>query len=204
MLRNAPQQADQLSSWAREPDLVDERTFTTTADPGWSSWNVMSPEREFCELAGALMLMVRPRFVIETGVGQGFVTRRILGVLPQGSRYLGFESSVAWRTSLLSVDVFRHDDSQRISTTASPSPDEWAMCDLAVIDSEGRLRPAEVEAWWEHSPPGSVALIHDAHPDHPRGSNHQKLAAHLQRLGIPGVFFPNPRGSFLGQKSGKA
>jgi tRNA A58 N-methylase Trm61 len=41
----------------------------------------MSPEQEFCELVGALVGIVKPAFVIETGVGQGFTTRRVARAL---------------------------------------------------------------------------------------------------------------------------
>lgn len=186
--------------WASEPELVDEQRFTTGAEPGWSAWNVMSPELEFCELAAALVRIVRPRVVLETGVGQGFVTRRILAALPEEARYLGFEGSGSWRSSLDSLELFLRDGRVRIARTAAPTPEDWGQAALAVIDSEGRTRPREVEGWWDHASPGSLALIHDAHPGHTRGSNHQKLAAHIARLGIPGVFLPNPRGAFLGQK----
>jgi hypothetical protein len=182
-----------VEAWESEPSTVTESTWTEGGE-GWHSWNVASPEREFCEFAAALVALVRPKLVVETGVGQGFLTRRVLAVLP--GRYLGYESDEELRARLRRLDVWG--ERMELASGPQPSAEVLAECELAIIDSEPYQRFRDVDLWREHAPAGGYVLVHDARPDHPvQGGGWRLLARHL---GDEGVFLGNPRGSWLYRK----
>lgn len=178
--------------WESEPELTDESDFTPGGE-GWSAWNGMSPEKEYCEFGAALVSLLRPRLIVETGIGQGYMTRRLLAV--KTGRYVGYESDDDWRARLRDLDVW--DETAELASEPEPSPEVLAACDLAVIDSWAVQRLSDIDLWRKHAPAGGYVLIHDARPDHPSGGIWQKLAEYL---GDEGVFLGNPRGSWLYRK----
>jgi len=181
-----------------EADLVDETKFTTTGKAGWSAWNGWSPEEEFCDFAASFIRLHRPAHVIETGSGQGYTTRRIIEAMPKGGRVTLFE------TDRDMADVIRdHVPDWCAVHLDHPAPAHYRTADLTILDSLGKLRRRELNAWWKFSKPGAYLLTHDADDQRHQGStNHAQLAQLIRRNRIPGVFLPNPRGGFLGQKAG--
>lgn len=186
-----------LRAWTKEPKTKDEKLRTAWADEGWTAWNGRSPEREFCTFAKALVKLVRPKFLIETGVGQGYMTRRLKEALPEDSMMLCFESDDEWRGALMNVDFFQDGS---LATGPTPAPVEMGKCYLLVADSTWRFRKSEIELWWEYAPEGSYLLVHDVSPTHPEGSVHTRIHDLIATLGIRGVLLSNPRGGFLGRK----
>lgn len=182
-----------LDQWDCEPEPGDESQHTE-GGKGWASWNVYSAEREFCEFAAALVAINRPRLVVETGIGQGYTTRRVVPAL--SGRYLGFESDDEIRGQLRGLDLWS--GSVELSEEPEASAEVLAECDFAILDSAVRERLREIDRWLEHAPPGAFVLIHDARPDHPKvNSGFRRLAKHL---GDEGVFLGNPRGAWLYRK----
>jgi hypothetical protein len=181
-----------VSAWDCEPGTVDEREFTPWAEPGWASWNGMSPEREFCEFAGSLARMLQPRTILETGVGQGFTTRRLVEGSPN-SGLICVESADDW---LGRVDLSQIRAAAVKSETATEQ--DFAEARLTVLDSDPPHRFRELTMWRCHALPGSVLLVHDCGNGHPRGSLHVELREAVDRLSVPGRFLSNPRGGFLG------
>lgn len=180
-------------AWIAESEQVDESNWTVDGQ-GWTAWNVMSPEKEFCDFAAALIALVRPALVIETGVGQGYLTRRILPRLP--GRYVGYESNDDLRPKLLELEIWTPE--ARLSEDVGPTPEAIAACDLAIFDSVVLERKREVDLWHEHAHAGAYVLIHDARPDHPsKNGLHRKAAEYL---GDKGIFLGNPRGCWLYRK----
>jgi hypothetical protein len=188
------------SAWREEPPVVDESVYTTWAKPGWHSWNNMSPEVEFCSFACDLARMVEPSLVIETGTGQGFLTRRLFASLGEGQRLECFEADSTWRRALSSLAFFQ-DRRCDLSTKETPGADELAHAELCVFDSSFPLRRRELELWSRVAPDRAVVLVHDAGNRHPDWTPHAELARLIEQLEIPGVFLQNPRGGFLGVKS---
>jgi hypothetical protein len=188
------------SAWREEPPVVDESVYTTWAKAGWHSWNNMSPELEFCSFAGDLARMVEPSLVIETGTGQGFLTRRLVASLGEEQRLTCFEADPTWRRALASLPFFQ-DPRCDLSTSDTPSRDEVAGAGLCILDSTFPLRRKELELWSQSAPARAVVLVHDAGNRHPDWTPHAELARLIEHLGIPGVFVKNPRGGFLGVKS---
>ena len=159
----------------------------------------MSPEHEFCEFVAALVRMAKPRLVIETGVGQGYTTRRIAAALAPGATLKGFESSPGWRKKLAELDFF---DGETVTLAAEPTPtdDDLATVDLLVADSAQKYRPDEVRRWAELAKASSLIVVHDTGNGHPKWTPHHRMGELLASLGIRGLQLPNPRGSFVGQR----
>lgn len=153
-------------AWTSEPLPGEERARWNPDAPAWRAWNRMSPEYEFCELVGALVGAVKPALVIETGVGQGFATRRIAANLPRGSVLRAFESDEAWRARLASLTFF---DGETVVLSDEPTPadDELATADLFVADSGFKFRFDEVSRWAQRAKKGAYIVVHDTGHGHP-------------------------------------
>jgi hypothetical protein len=189
------------AAWEVEPDPVDEANFTAPASPGWHAWNALSPELEFCELAALLVQMAEPRRVIETGTGQGFLTRRLAERIGPEGLLCCFEGDEESRRALASLPFFG-EPSHQLSPHPTPSEVDFAWAELSVLDSAFELRLGELEGWWRRARPGAIVLVHDAGNGHPAGSDQARVAARILELEIPGTFLSNPRGGFLGVKPG--
>lgn len=191
-----------LKSWTAEPATRDEGHWTEGGE-GWQAWNGKSAEREFVDFAGALVALLRPRLVIETGVGQGYATRRLASALPHGASLLGFESDPAFRGALSQLSFF-DGVRVRLSERKGPTSTDVRSADLLVLDSTTGQRIREIDLWLEVGRSGSFALVHDVSPGHPDGSIHRRLAAHIAAV-LPeeaaGVLLPNPRGGWLACKA---
>lgn len=158
----------------------------------------MSPEVEFCEFAANLVKMIKPELVLETGVGQGYVTRRMAAELGEGQALLCFESDDNLRKDLRNLDFFS--GTNHLASAPYPDARDFAIADFTLLDSDFSLRFHELETWWKNAKTGSVVLVHDCGNGHTEETGHAQLAAFIHQLGITGVFLKNPRGSFLGIK----
>jgi hypothetical protein len=182
-----------VGAWNAEPPPGDESAWTEGGE-GWAAWNTFSPEKAFCEFAAALVGLIRPELVVETGIGQGYLTRRVLATL--SGRYLGYESDDELRSALRGLDVWG--GAVELAEEPEAPADVLAACDLAILDSAPPQRKPEIDRWREHAHPGAYVLIHDARPDHPvEDGGWRRLARYL---GDEGVFLGNPRGSWLYRK----
>lgn len=188
-----------VGAWRGEPDPVDERSFTPRAGPGWHAWNPWSPEVEICDFVAQLAAVVRPRNVIETGTGQGFVTRRVAAQLHGEQRLSCYESSAEWRGALSSLEFFRR-DGRSLAAEESPDEDAFASAELCLLDSDFAYRLPEIQRWWRCAPSGAVLFVHDAGNPHVDEPEFALTRATIEELGIPGFFLANPRGGFVGHK----
>ncbi len=187
------------SGWFGEGPTVDEIEFTPWGEPGWNSWNDMSPECEIADFFAAAARLLRPERILESGVGQGFTTRRILQHLQSDQYYKAFESDPLWRTMLSGRPEF-HVQNAEVAIDASPSDDDYRWCDLAILDSDVSVRYTEIERWWQLARPDSAVFIHDAGNGHAAETVHAKVAHTIKSLRIPGRFLHNPAGGFVGWK----
>jgi hypothetical protein len=201
--RNLRGQADHplLDAWAAEPPLTDETAFTPWAEPGWPSWNPMSAEVDFCEFVCRLTRMLRPARVLETGIGQGYTTRRVAAVLGEGV-HLCFENDDPIRAGLASLAFF-DDDRHLLLDHPTPHPEDFIGVGLTLLDSEPPDRYSELRDWRTAAEPGSVLVVHDCGNGHVEDTPHAHLRRLVEELDIPGVFLSNPRGSFLGIHPGE-
>jgi hypothetical protein len=188
-----------LASWLTEPPLVDESQYTPWAETGWLAWNAMSPELAFCDFAGALMRLLRPELVVETGVGQGFVTRRLAAHLGPDQRLLAFEEDSVIRQDLSGLPIFA-DANRSIGSTGSPTNADLAHADFTVLDSEIPFRLEELDRWIASAPAGAVLLVHDGGNGHGPETPHHLIRSQIEERELDGAFLSNPRGAFLGIK----
>lgn len=189
-----------LNAWLDEPPTEPESLHTSWAEPFWVAWNGMSPEVQFCDFVASLALLLQPGKVIETGVGQGFTTRRLAQVLQAGQQLLAFEDDPGIRDGLRQLPFFAR-PGHSLSPAASPSAADFSTASLSVLDSEIPSRLAEIDSWWEGAPESAVLIVHDAGNGHGAEAPHHLVRERIKALGIGGVFLKNPRGSFLGFKA---
>lgn len=187
------------SGWTAEPELQDETLNTPWADAGWHSWNDMSPELELCDALVSLVVVFRPTRIVETGTGQGFLTRRIAAVLRGDQTLTCFESDPAWREALASLPFF---DGHRcvISPHDSPGTLDFAGADLTCLDADFPYRLLEIQRWWQAAAEGALVFVHDVGNGHGPDTPHATVRAQIVELSIPGFFLANPRGAFIGVK----
>ena len=163
--------------------MRDEQQFTPHAEPGWLSWDEYSPEQDFCRFVGMLQRVLGPAVVLETGVGVGRITDHLD---LEACEFLGFESNPMWRREFA------------VPAAATPEPEQMAVADLVILDSDPAFRFAEFETWVEHGKPGSVCVVHDCGNGHGDETFHAELRRAIEVAGVTGAFFRNPRGGWLG------
>lgn len=188
-----------LRAWVEEPPHEPESLHTPWAKPFWVAWNGMSPEVQFCDFGASLALLIQPEKVIETGVGQGFMTRRLAAVMQPDQRLLAFEDDPDIRQGLRYLPFFAEPD-HFLGETPSPTAEDLSDATLTILDSEIPSRLTEIDLWWEAAPEGAVLLVHDAGNGHESDAPHHLIRNKIEAHGIGGVFLRNPRGSFLGFK----
>lgn len=175
-----------------EPSIVGEERWTPWGK-GWTAPNGKSPEHEFTDFVSAIVRLNKPSRIIETGMGQGFITKAIEGARPKGSEYLIFESDPKFRKRPPICNCM-------VSDNQTPSADEIATASLLVLDSDPELRKQEIRLWSKYGKPGSTMIVHDVSDIHPNGAIHTQLFEHIQKLGISGSLLRNPRGGFIATK----
>lgn len=191
-----------------EENLVDESNFTRHAEPGYSAWNAWSPELEFCEWVVETVKQLQEErgaiTVVETGVGQGYVTRRILAALSPESRYIGIEYDSSYYAGIQShgpvqdnakIHLGDMDDDDFVKKLGNA----FSKADLVVLDSHWPERWPEINLFAYNAKVGTHLYVHDAtYSKDMVGTAYWETGHRILRQGIEGEFKPNPRGSFYG------
>ena len=185
-----------LAPWVEEPATQDESAFTPGAAPGWSAWNAMSPEVRFCEFVASVAELTHPAVVIETGVGQGFTTRRLAARLGPDQQLVGFEHDPELRQRLGLLPFFAS-PSRGLGATPSPAPEDFARADLTILDSKFPTRLHKFDTWLAAARPGAVLVVHDAGNGHAPNTPQYTMCQRIEESGLTGVFLRNPRGGYL-------
>lgn len=182
--------------WTNEPAPKDEGRKTTGGD-GWNSWNGKAPEAEFCEFAGALVRLLHPARIIETGMGGGFTTRRVLKAMGDGgwdARFDGYEADDEFREA-----TRRHAwNGLIVADEPTPTRDDVAAADLLILDSASPWRNQEFRQWVTLGKPGSYCLMHDVDPTRDPGTVQHSMGRLVEGV-TPGILLGNPRGGWLGR-----
>ncbi len=190
-------------AWNEHQDAVDETEFTPWAEKGWLAHNGQSPEVAVCDFVSKLVRMMQPQLVVETGVGQGYMTRTIASALADtGGKLVAFESDDDWRAMLYEqIFWFDRERTASLSPHFTPPVELMSVADLTIIDSDFTVRFEEIALWDLWAKAGACALIHDtADRD---ATVHQSVRETIKILGMTGVFLQNPRGCFLAVQPAK-
>jgi predicted O-methyltransferase YrrM len=183
-------------------ELIDEIEFTPWAEPGWLSYNGMSPEVDVCEFVAMLVRLMKPTVVVETGVGQGYMTRAIIPQLSDGQMLLAYESDDIWRSEIAQQTFWlTHKHRVTLSPDVSPSAAVLALADLCFFDSDFPFRLQEIPRWYTNAKRGAVAVIHDTGERHEAATLHATVKELIVELGMSGFFLHNPRGCFVAIKA---
>jgi hypothetical protein len=160
-------------------------------------WNGMSPEIGFCQFIVELLHELQWQYeektmlIVESGVGQGFVTRRVLGNMREEDFYVGCEVN-QYFIDLIPKDI---QDRNNVAFVIDNAATLLTGADLVILDSDMDVRPQELEAWIGHGKPGSHLVIHDT-PEMQSPSG--VLVSRIARSGIPGHYTTNYRGGWHG------
>ena len=188
-----------LAPWDQEPPLVSERDHTRWADPRWKAWNEHAVEFQVALFLQALARHVSGHaIVIETGTGQGFVTRRVADALkPDSDLFWVFESDPLWRSRLMEHPWFFERLGVCLKDDPTPTWQQMGAADLVILDSNDPYRTAELFLWYSVGKPGSVLFVHDTGNGHPFWDGHYTLGQVIRSAQMPGMWLENPRGSFI-------
>lgn len=211
-----------------------EREITPWAHPGWLAWNEHAVE---IQVAGFLQGMVAEMaassgqlVVLETGTGQGYVTRRIATEMSaQRDQLICFESDPEWRNAMIDrewaygffdgwepnhvlgdprdwASTLEDDIMSGRFLSWRPTPDslQYQAADLTILDSMDPLRMGELCMWAALAKPGSYLFLHDAGNGHPSWDGHYTLGQLVRTLQLPGKWLENPRGAFVARQDHEA
>lgn len=196
--------ASLLEPWVTEPPVQPERNFSPWGHPNWLAWNGHAIEVQVADFLSRLAREVATSsanpYLIETGTGQGFVTRRVVATIPENARLMCFESDLQWREGIKRFDFWTDHLNACIRNDLFPDDADFRTANLVILDSNDPWRKIEIMMWQELAPEGSVMFVHDTGTIHPPHDGHFTLGFLIKTLGITGYWLENPRGAFLAQK----
>lgn len=149
---------EKLGIRALEPEPSDNR---------YQCWNTGGVEREVGEFFYALVLMMKPERVLETGTHMGIASSYIA----QGMKENGFGklTTIEYEQSHINTAKQRFNDLQlndHVEFVYSPSL-EWqatVVFDIILLDTEPQIRFKEFVKFHSHLKQGGIMFIHDLHP----------------------------------------
>jgi predicted O-methyltransferase YrrM len=187
--------------------LVPEMSPPTSVCPTpelWSAWDNMATEVEVLEFLCALVYMLKPQIIVETGCYHGHGTEQLI----RGCMMNHFGTVYTCDMDVSCV-MKTHD---RINSTAPFMSVMIKQCsgieliegiskpiDFAFLDSGGdEVRCHELKVIYPKLSPGAIVAIHDTGI---QGFLREKyLPPLLRELGMQFVFFDTPRGITLCRK----
>lgn len=195
-----------MAPWRGEESTpFPESTFTPWAHPGWLCWNEHAVEVQVADFLAALTyhhasVVGGNLLVIETGSGQGYVTRRIAKALQRSCHLWAFESDEDWNAYVGAQQWWMDNLQACLKQTETPTPNQMAQAKLVILDSNDTWRKQEIMLWKEMAPRDSLLFVHDTGSIHPPHDGHFTNGFLIKMLGLTGFWLENPRGSFLAQK----
>lgn len=166
----------------------------------WSMLDGWTAEVEVLDFLYALVRLLKPLRMIETGTWLGFSATAIGSAM----RDNGFGSLLSLEinpeAAMVAVErIKRHQVESYVSIHVKNSL-EFEMeghYQMALFDSEIPLRVLEFQRFYECLESGAVVVFHDTAPHHKGSADAvQNLIA---RGKLEGLFFPTPRGIFVGK-----
>ena len=183
--------------WIKEPPTkgigdLGERPVHT----GERIWDPMSADVGFCNYVVDVLSELQWQHpdglhVVESGIGQGFITRRIFrGLRDDEDSYLGFDMDPYFLEIIPTEEITFN----RAIVVGFAVEEAVAMADLLVLDSDMKVRPLELQTWLLYGKPGSHLVIHDT----PQMVTPSGLTAIIEGSGISGFYTSNYRGGWHG------
>jgi predicted O-methyltransferase YrrM/GT2 family glycosyltransferase len=186
--------------------LPNESVSTEKSEPNaecpepwlWSMFDGWTAEVETIEFLYALVRLIKPRFVLETGTWHGIAALAMGSGLRDNGR--GELVSIELDEESHAVAARRIRDAaleERVRLLRGSSldfvPDR--LIDMALFDSDLSLRGREFEHYRSHLAPGALVLFHDT------STTHKVVAEAVDKLiadrVLDGFLLPTPRGLAL-------
>jgi len=167
----------------------------------WHMYDSMSAEVEVLDFLKALVTMVKPELVVETGTFSGLSTLRIAEGLKQNG--LGRVITCEWDKKVYEAAKKRFAESGLAKWIVARNESSLEMkvdgrIDMLFCDSDVPLREQEVRRFLPQINPYGLILMHDASS---AMKNVREGALRLEAEGLISVLLlPTPRGLVLAQK----
>ena len=161
---------------------------------GWTTTSGKAQEQEFSNFLVSLIKLNRPKTIIETGIGDGLTTRKLVAAAKSvDALYTAFEHDEKYRKTAKVCGCV-------VSNLPTPTAEQIANADLVILDSITSYREKEIELWLENGRAGSTMVVHDVSERHDEDKIHRRLFDFIESKGIRGTFLHNPRGGFIASK----
>ena len=169
----------------------------------WTTRDEQSSEDETNEFLGALIRLIKPKFIVETGCYLGDGTLAMARALKWNGvgRILTcdtIQERVDEVNAKLQAEGLYPDIAAAIKCEGINLIKQCgAVIDFAFIDSspDGKVRGAEIQELIKYLKPLKMFALHDTAPQH------QTINAVANSVGLPKVYFNTPRGLTLFMKN---
>ena len=148
-----------LAVWGNEPAPDEQGVGDGGGGGPWHGWTEEDPQSELCEFVSALVQVSRPTTILEIGVHNGFMTRRIHRGLSPGQRQYCFEPGELRRRELGRLPFFHRPDIELSPDDAPPDP-LVAQADVLVLRFSGPDSQRHLERWTALSPDQSLLVVY--------------------------------------------
>lgn len=200
--------------------IVDKTGIPLLDEPSnnkYKMFNTGGVESEIGEFLYALVRMIKPTSILETGTHFGI-----------SSTYMALGLKHNNHGKIITIDPIYWDEAKKIHkdldilsylepvTLHAENYETTEMFDIAFLDTEPSLRFNEFEKFYNNVNPGGLIIIHDLHPhlsygcvnlDHPEfkhwpyGDFREKLGIYIKSHQVQTFSFSTPRGITIFQKS---
>lgn len=174
----------------------------------WKMWDQGSAEVECLEFFYALVRMMKPEHILETGSHVGLSGAYIALGLRDNAR--GHLDSIEWTESYMdqAKEKWAKLELDDFITPHSMSSLEFKpkeQYDLVFLDTEPQTRFKELDYYWNDIKPGGIIILHDLHSEMGISSgvwhNRELIEPKIKNHQLTVVPFYTPRGLTLMRKS---
>jgi predicted O-methyltransferase YrrM len=148
--------------------LLPERWHVHPEDGGTGpNGKICTCEMEVLEFLESLVLMLKPRLMVELGVNAGIAAEHFLQALPENSRYIGVESD----REMFDIATTRLQGTKacllHMTAVEAAKNTPTGDVDFLFVDTGAESRIGDLEAWEKHLSPFSVVAVHDTDTERP-------------------------------------